>query len=67
MIPKSLPGLDPGWIPVFGKDHAPPNASHLRKIAAKSCLRGISSSGSTAAARPADNVAREDARAARFV
>jgi hypothetical protein len=39
----------------------------LRKVAAKSCLRGISSSGSTAAARPADNVAREDARAARFV
>jgi hypothetical protein len=24
MIPKSLPGLDPVWKPVFGKDHAPP-------------------------------------------
>jgi hypothetical protein len=21
---KACPGLDPGWIPVFGKDHAPP-------------------------------------------
>jgi predicted ATPase len=20
---KTCPGLDPGWIPVFGKDHAP--------------------------------------------
>jgi hypothetical protein len=20
---KACPGLDPGWIPVFGKDHAP--------------------------------------------
>jgi pimeloyl-ACP methyl ester carboxylesterase len=23
MIPKACPGLDPGWIPVFGNDHAP--------------------------------------------
>src|ERR1043166_6224627 len=24
MIPqKACPGLDPGWVPVFGKDHAP--------------------------------------------
>src|SRR5258706_9168787 len=22
MIPKSLPGLDPAWEPVFGQDHA---------------------------------------------
>src|SRR5215211_4915815 len=21
---NACPGLDPGWIPVFGKDHAPP-------------------------------------------
>jgi hypothetical protein len=21
---KACPGLDPGWVPVFGKDHAPP-------------------------------------------
>jgi hypothetical protein len=21
---KACPGLDPGWLPVFGKDHAPP-------------------------------------------
>jgi hypothetical protein len=21
---KACPGLDPGWIPVFRKDHAPP-------------------------------------------
>jgi hypothetical protein len=20
---KACPGLDPGWVPVFGKDHAP--------------------------------------------
>src|SRR5215468_2418628 len=25
MIPKkACPGLEPGWVPVFGKDHAPP-------------------------------------------
>jgi hypothetical protein len=23
---KACPGLDPGWIPVFGKDHAPPKS-----------------------------------------
>jgi hypothetical protein len=21
---KACPGLDPGWAPVFGKDHSPP-------------------------------------------
>jgi hypothetical protein len=21
---KACPGLDPGWTPVFGKDHTPP-------------------------------------------
>jgi len=36
MIPKKLPGLDPGWKAVFGKDHAQPKSErplHLSAIA----------------------------------
>ena len=27
---NACPGLDPGWVPVFGKDHAPPIVSRRR-------------------------------------
>src|ERR1700741_1247081 len=32
---KACPGLDPGWKPVFGKDHAPPASSDDSRSAAK--------------------------------
>jgi hypothetical protein len=32
---KACPGLDPGWVPVFGKDHAPTitKSGTIRRIA----------------------------------
>src|SRR5437879_13612250 len=32
MIPKACPGLDPGWGPVFGKDHAPRIRTSMRRL-----------------------------------
>jgi hypothetical protein len=33
MIPeKACPGLDPGWEPVFAKDHAPRKCHDPRKV-----------------------------------
>jgi glutathione S-transferase len=29
---KACPGLDPGWEPVFGQDHAPPNKQDGRVL-----------------------------------
>src|SRR5271169_4700124 len=43
---KACPGLDPGWKPVFGKDHAP--IKHLDREPIK--LIGSWSSGATAPA-----------------
>src|SRR5262249_35256027 len=33
---KACPGLDPGWVPVFGKDHAPPKSESGMTIEEKS-------------------------------
>jgi hypothetical protein len=32
---NACPGLDPGWIPVFGKDHAPTKSQSVMTIRRK--------------------------------
>src|SRR4029077_8373273 len=38
---KACPGLDPGWTPVFRKDHAPPNTHFTRLTSARPSPRQL--------------------------